>query len=131
MGMYNEESGYTVRSWHSLKTDIDELLRDSNPTFRENYLMWLEQRKVFLEDNSYNCHIMWPNDYEPMKGYDNLFAITYRKNTKHNKNIRILYTIDKYEKLIVLLNCFLEEKGRADYRNAIKTAIARKKIVFK
>lgn len=107
----------------SLQHEIDELF--DNKAELKKYNNWLLARVQQLNDPNIDCVFEYPRLFEKLKGYSDLYSITYRHS---KKNMRILYTFRDDGSLYLLL-CGFDEKSKSDYAKAAKKALRRMSLI--
>lgn len=95
-------------------------LFDSSDSKR--YKSWLYRTLKNYEEGNLKRNV----HYEPIKGYNNLYAFRY----PHSKlNPRVIYAYINGHNNLILLTAFLERK-KSDYTIGIERAEQRKKKIF-
>lgn len=90
----------------------------------KHFNLWFLRQLLNLNDPDIDCLTAYPNVFEPVKGSEYLYAMTYRRQ---QKNIRILYTYSKDD--IRILLCSFDEKSKSDYDLNIPRAMKRMKQI--
>lgn len=83
----------------------------------KEFYVWFDTRLKMLDAKDLNVISEFPKQFETIKNQPGIYCITYRNR---QKNIRVLFTIDKTNNRVLLYP--FNERRKNDYINALKIA---------